>query len=1174
MSERDAAPLSEGKAEWGRILLLIVILVAIVAGVMGVTVHVLYSTAVAEGRERLLETARSEARLIEAVARYNARLLGPGADATTATLSQVVDAHGQYEGFGTTGEFTLARRVEDQIFFLLSHRHFDLDMPQPVPFDSEIAEPMRLALQGETGTIVGLDYRGVLVLAAHEPVAELDWGIVAKIDLAEVRAPFLRAGWIALGPALAAILFGTWLFVSVTRPIVRRAGQSEQRYRDLIEMMPDGLSIQDVSRSQTYVNDRFCEIVGHTREELIGHRTDEYLTKGSREEFARQMAQREHGAAESYQVTFVRSDGSLVDVLMSPAAIHDARGRYAGSFVVVSDISQLKRVEADLRREKEQAQRYFDLAGVIFVLLTREGRIGLINRRGVEILGYDESEELVGRNWFDTCVPEANRAEVDGVFGALLRREFDWTEYYENPVRTRDGAERIIAWHSRPIENEAGEIEAILSSGEDVTDRRRADERFRLAAEVASDLIYEWDVRANDLHWYGDINEALGYEPGTIAPTIEAWIDLIHPEDVARLTDSMERHRTSIEPIHEEYRVRDADGEWRYWLDRGSPVLGSREEPIRWIGACVDVTELRRNQEALTRRATQLEVVRSLGERMSSILDLASLFDSVTRLLHERFGYYHADVFLVDGEFAVFQAGSNAAVSARWRERGQKYSVGRTGMIGWVAGSGEPLLANDVAKEPHFVFDEFVPETKSELTVPVVYEGEIIGVLDIQSNERNAFGPDDLQLVAALCNQLATAIMNARLYADVQRELSERVQVEQALRRSEHRYRSLFDNAVLGIYQTTPDGRILAANPALVRMLGYDSFEELADRNLEKDGYHPDYSRERFKQRMERNGVVVSERSAWTHRDGRTVYVRENARAIRDDEGRILYYEGTIEDITEQREAERAKEVLEAQLIHNQKLESIGTLASGVAHEINNPLTGIINYAQLIESHVTEDALLGYAAGIIREGQRVAGIVKNLLSFSRQDKERHSPAAVADIVDVVVSLIGTVVRRDRIDLRVEIPDGLPKIECRSQQIQQVLLNLVTNARDALNQRYPGHHEDKILHIWAEPREVDGVNWIRLCVEDHGLGIPDDVKERIFDPFFTTKPRDEGTGLGLSISHGIVRDHGGTLAVETEPGITRFVVDLPIQNGWKTPGAVSFDEEPKGEAVDGEGADRR
>ena len=214
-----------------RLWLLLVIMTAVSLVVVAITILLLYNTAFEEERARLVVTAQSQARLIEAVARFDAahEKVDPGSfpkGSSSATLSQIIDAHKHYKGFGETGEFTLARRVGDHIVFLLRHRHYDLDQPKPIPFDSNLAEPMQCALYGQSGTLVGLDYRGMKVLAAYEPVAELNLGIVAKIDLAEIRAPFIKAGVIAICVAFLVVLTGAALFLRISNPMIRRLEES------------------------------------------------------------------------------------------------------------------------------------------------------------------------------------------------------------------------------------------------------------------------------------------------------------------------------------------------------------------------------------------------------------------------------------------------------------------------------------------------------------------------------------------------------------------------------------------------------------------------------------------------------------------------------------------------------------------------------------------------------------------------------------------------------------------------------------------------------------------------------------------------------------------------------------------------------------------------------------
>jgi len=209
---------------------------AAVATIFGFTsIGIFYQTALNEGKARLEETAKSQARLIEAIARFDALYSkdypkGP----REATLSQIVDAHNHYTGFGETGEFTLSKREDDNIVFLLSHRHYDLKNPKPVPFKSKLAEPMRLALSGQSGTIIGIDYRGTKVLAAYEPVEELNLGIVAKIDLTEIRAPFIKAALISGLIGIIAVAIGTMFFIYVTSPILRKLSKTVETLQNAL----------------------------------------------------------------------------------------------------------------------------------------------------------------------------------------------------------------------------------------------------------------------------------------------------------------------------------------------------------------------------------------------------------------------------------------------------------------------------------------------------------------------------------------------------------------------------------------------------------------------------------------------------------------------------------------------------------------------------------------------------------------------------------------------------------------------------------------------------------------------------------------------------------------------------------------------------------------------------
>lgn len=292
--------------------------------------------------------------------------------------------------------------------------------------------------------------------------------------------------------------------------------------------------------------------------------------------------------------------------------------------------------------------------------------------------------------------------------------------------------------------------------------------------------------------------------------------------------------------------------------------------------------------------------------------------------------------------------------------------------------------------------------------------------------------------------------------------------------------------------------------------------------------------------------------------------------------------------ITNARNMERliqAKDMLH----EKRKLAAVGTLACGMGHEINNPIMGIINYAQLIKDrlHGKSEAVEAFAGEIVIEAERIAGIVRGLFAFANRDIARRADVPVSDLVESVLSATRVLLSQDNIKCEIDVPADLPAVSCGRRQIVEVLTSLLTNARDALNERFPGSDHDKKIMISARvhegrqapaavneeaatearrPPEKDTVmeggrprppgNWLRLTVEDHGTGISDGVRERIFEPFFTTKDKSVGAGsigkgLGLFVSYATVQEHGGALSVESEVGHgTRIHVDLPIVNCGK------------------------
>ncbi len=375
--------------------------------------------------------------------------------------------------------------------------------------------------------------------------------------------------------------------------------------------------------------------------------------------------------------------------------------------------------------------------------------------------------------------------------------------------------------------------------------------------------------------------------------------------------------------------------------------------------------------------------------------------------------------------------------------------------------------------------------------------------------------------------------------------------MEIELEESERRFRELVEVAPDAIFMQL-DGKFEYLNPAAIALFEAESPTDLLGKPV-LDRFHPHYReivQERIKSlNIEKQPVSWLEEIYLTM-DDRSVPVEVKAVPTRyqGKDGALVY----VRNLTERKRQDAARLADMATRRQQQKMEEIGMLASGVAHEINNPINGIINYAQLIsEVEALDSNSRHYADEIIAEAERIASIVKDLLQFARHEKHAHSYASFQDIIQRTLNLMQASLRKDNITLDLDIPTDLPQIKCRSQQIQQVLLNLISNARLALNDRYPQGNENKILRIDARLAVREDRKWLIIGVEDKGLGIPKAMQSHVFNPFFTTRGRAQGTGLGLPISYGIVKDHHGSITFQSvENQFTRFIVELPVDNGWE------------------------
>ena len=382
------------------------------------------------------------------------------------------------------------------------------------------------------------------------------------------------------------------------------------------------------------------------------------------------------------------------------------------------------------------------------------------------------------------------------------------------------------------------------------------------------------------------------------------------------------------------------------------------------------------------------------------------------------------------------------------------------------------------------------------------------------------------------------------------REIDERHRTEAALRESEKRYRRIFEGAVLGIFQITVEGKIVAANPAFAGILGYDSVEEMLREVSDMAGLHvtPSEFNELVSLMLESGKPVRGERSL-QRRGGASFYADLHAWAAYGDDGRLLHLEGFIEDITGRRLAEEKKAMLESQLRQAAKMEAVGTLAGGVAHDFNNLLQVIMGYAQmLLARKENTDWGLREAKEIVRAAKRGGELTKQLLTFSRKVESDLRPVDLDGEIRKISRLLERTVPK-MISIELNLHADLPCVCADHVQIEQVLLNLAINSRDAMPDGGRLIIETGVveagedchgIHPELEPRE-----YVLLTVSDTGHGMDKETLKCIFDPFFTTKEAGKGTGLGLSMIYGIVQSHRGHISCSSEPGQgTTFRIYLP------------------------------
>ena len=579
-------------------------------------------------------------------------------------------------------------------------------------------------------------------------------------------------------------------------------------------------------------------------------------------------------------------------------------------------------------------------------------------------------------------------------------------------------------------------------------------------------------------------------------------------------------------------------------------------------------------------RATRLQLLAEVGRKTTAILSREQLLESAVRIIRETFSYFMVNIFLVDGQDIVLSACSMPELQMAIGKR--RLAIGREGITGWVAAHNQPLNVPDVRQEKRFSF-QYQRElaTRSELAVPITLQGAVIGVLDVESERVGAFTDLDTFTLRTVADQLAIAIENARLYGELRRQLAVRQRMETLLH-------SLHAAGLAMEMAPSPDEVFVTVGRELGR-IGFSCTLVLVDPagslvSTAYDSGEPGRG-------QTAPGVPLEEVAAYRRIAAGEPYVftpgslvapllfedrllgflsvrsadlaEEAAPALKVFANEIAAAWRKAQLVRDLEESLRQLRLTQEQLLQSQKMEAVGRLAGGVAHDFNNQLTAILGYAEILLMDCPPvDSRRAGLEEIVKAARRAADLTRQLLAFSRKQVLQPRVVDLNGLIEDMRGMLRPLLGED-VRLETSFEPAPLRVRADPTQIQQVIVNLAVNSRDAMPSGGTIHLATSSLRVEGgqgvrplpaarpggpPPPELAGLpagQYCLLSVQDSGTGMDREVLSRLYEPFFTTKAQGKGTGLGLSTVYGIVTQSGGQIFCSSQPGEgTIFAICLP------------------------------
>ena len=872
--------------------------------------------------------------------------------------------------------------------------------------------------------------------------------------------------------------------VVMVQDITERKRRDEDigRLAAIVDNSDDAIISKTLDGIVTSWNPAAEKLFGYTASEITGQPLRLIIPLDRTEEEAEILAGFGRGEIIRHIETVrVRKDGRRLDVSATISPIKDYEGRIIGASKIIRDITEKKRAENALKASELRYRSLFEsmTEGYAYcrILYDQEARVSdfiylEVNKAFDSLTGL---KNVVGKK-VSEIIPglQETNPELFEIYGRVASTG--------KPEKHETYVKPLGIWFSVSIYSPAKDH--FIAVFDNITERKKAEaeisfdeQRYRSLVQATTSMV--WDTPAS-----GQFEVE---QPGWTAFTGQSfeklrgwgWLNVIHPEDQAE-TKRLWSTAFSGRSIYEiEHRVMARDGTYRNMTGRAVPILGKDGAILQWIGVHTDITERKRDEEAL-------------------------------RLLNSAVLQSKESILITDAELDL---------------PGPKIIFTNPAFTTMTGFSAEEALG----KTPRMLQGALTDKTvlrrlRQNLENDEVFAGEAINYRKDGTRYHQEW-----QIAPIHDSKGKTTHFVA-----IQRDISER-------KRMEGRYRQLVESNVQGVFFFSRTGGVSNANDAFLRLLGYTR-EDLEARLINWMALTPPEYASRDQLALEEvtaKGFCKLYEKEYVAKDGTRVPVILAGAAFADnpDEGVCF-----VVDLTE-------RKALEARLYQSQKMETVGKLAGGVAHEFNSILTAIMGQSELLLGDLPAGSSLAkHATEISKAAARAANLTRQLLAYGRkqtllpQNLELNS--VVADMESTLRHLLG-----QEVDLRIVTADGLKAVKADAGQIEQVIMNIVLNAHDAMPNGGKVTLETSnvcftVENAVANP-ELKAGNYVMIGITDTGIGMSPEVKARIFEPFFSTKPIGLGTGLGLSTSYGIIKQSGGHISAYSELGLgTSFKIYLP------------------------------